>query len=55
MTTRAARPAVVTHDRVIRSLQPAVALLRSLGVVRSVEVDDKADRVDVVIRLRVGK
>lgn len=49
------RGAAVTHDRVVRALQPTLGLLRQLGVVRSVEVDDKADRVDVVIRLRVGK
>lgn len=49
------RRAAVTHDRVIRALSPAVTLLRGIGVVRSVEVDDKADRVDVVIRVRVGK
>lgn len=39
----------------MRSIGSAVELLRHIGVVRSVEVDDKPDRVDVVIRLRVGK
>lgn len=38
-----------------RKLQPAVDQLAELGHVRSVEVDDKGDRVDVVIRVRMER
>lgn len=47
MTTDAASAA--------RKLAPAVDLLADLGTVRSVEVQQKPDRVDVVIRVRLER
>lgn len=36
-------------------LDPAVELLAEVGHVRSVEVDDKGDRIEAVIRVRMER